>query len=84
MGAILSSITDLESRCAKLESRLAFMERDVINHGVQTTNNKFKVDSLLIRTDDNEAKILNISLLEEGRSVYRPKNRVSHTSSSYR
>lgn len=84
MGAIISSISNLESRCKRLESKIAFLERDVINHGVQTTKNTHKIDSVYNHVNDNTSKLLNISLLEEGRSVYRPKNRASHTASSYR
>ena len=84
MGSILSSISSLDSRCQKMESKMAFLERDVINHGVQTTTNSHKIDSIYNHVNDNSTKLLNISLLEEGRSVYRPKNRTSHTASSYR
>lgn len=83
MGAVLSLIKRLETRCADLENKIAFLERDIINNGVKTINNEHKLDSMYHHVNDNTAKLLNISLLEEGRSIYQPRTRKSHTSSSY-
>ena len=84
MGAIISLIHKLQKQNSQLENRLSLLEKDVINNRIVTTTLNHKVESINHHVDSNTSQLLNISLLEEGRSVYRPKSRTSHTASSYR
>lgn len=58
---------------SSFQKRLAGLEKDVSKCGLA-------IRECRQTTDDNSNSLLNISLLEEGRSVYRPKR---HAASSY-
>ena len=72
---LLEALRLLRDEMRIFQERLAGLEKDVGNIGVIVENTK-RVSV------DNSNDILNISLLEEGRSMYRPRK--SHTSSSYK
>jgi len=57
------------------QNRLAGLERDFENISVTTNQTK-------LQSENNSTALLNLNLLEEGRSTYRKKR--FHTSSTYR
>ena len=79
-----STISYIKYKVGDLEERLSMLERDYMNLYETVQNNIQKISRNSRRTDDNYKHILNISLLEEGRSVYRPRSRVAHTASTYK
>ena len=60
----------------KLQERVGRLERDIINTSV-------RVDRTHAENLEMSNKVLNIQLLEEGRSTYKPRRRIAHTASSY-
>lgn len=79
-----STISYIKYKIGQLEERLSIIERDYMNLYDTVQKNIHMISRNSRRTDDNYKHILNISLLEEGRSVYRPRSRVAHTASSYK
>jgi len=61
----------------RLEERVGRLERDIINTTV-------KVERTHAENVDMSNKVLNIQLLEEGRSTYVPRRRITHAASTYR
>ncbi len=70
---IESKINKIRLETSVLNTRLAGVEKEMINHRLIT-------DSLHNRMEEHSSKFLNLSLLEEGRSIYKPKR---HTASVY-
>lgn len=68
---ILQAIRD---EMNSFQTRLAGLERDVANFGVV-------LGKVQKKSSDNSNSLLNISLLEEGRSTYKRKH---HTASTYK
>lgn len=65
----------LRAEMSSFQTRLAGLEKDVSKCGVA-------INRIHQTSQDNSNALLNISLLEEGRSVYRKPKR--HTASTYR
>lgn len=74
IGLLKEELRLMQLKMSSFQARQAGLEKDVSNFGV-----------ILKRVEgssrDNSTSLLNLSLLEEGRSVYRRPKR--HTGSSY-
>ena len=67
----------MRSKLEMMSERIGRLERDIINTRVDVNSSREDIKTLSNR-------LLAIDLLEEGRSNYINKRRVSHTASSYR
>lgn len=75
---ILEILKLLQKEMDSFQTRLAGLEKD---YG----NLELSIKDYREETDKNSRALLNISLLEEGRSTYRPKyTKKYHTSSTYK
>lgn len=70
-----AELRQLRLEMSSFQKRLAGLEKDVSSCGIA-------INACHETTRDNSNNLLNISLLEEGRSVYRKPKR--HTASTYK
>lgn len=78
-----STLSFFRYQINKLQDRLSLNEKDTMNLYLNVKKNTEDIHSAKQKIKEIDNHILNISLLEEGRSSYRHRSRVSHTASSF-
>lgn len=79
-----STISVLTMRLNRLEERISALEKDFMNLYISSRNSDKKIQTISNDTRQNTNTLRNMALLEEGRSIYTPRTRISHTASTYR